>query len=64
MKTIACSHIKKEPSGYIYKLIGVELWLCNKCEKRLREKIAEQVKVEKEVDKLATKHTWMRGKIK
>jgi len=65
MKSIACSHAKNEPTVYIYKLIGVELYLCNRCEKRLREKTAEQIKVEKEVDKLAMSHTWMkRGKKK
>ena len=48
-----CNHIKqkKEKSIYIYSLIGRDLCICEKCEKKLREQILEQDKLEKELKK-------------
>lgn len=62
IKIIECRHIKEAPSFYIHKLIGANLCLCKHCEKKLREEIFAQIKVEKEVDELAKKHKWMKPK--
>jgi len=49
MKNMKCNHFNnKLPSVYIYPLIGAELCLCPKCEKKLRQRILEQDKIEKE----------------
>jgi len=51
MKQLYCKHIKeyKRVGGYTYKLINAELNLCDKCEEKLRKKIFEQDKIEKEL---------------
>jgi len=52
---IECPHFEKESRKtniYIYKLIGAELNLCMKCEKKLREQIFEQIKIENETSNL------------
>jgi len=50
MKNIYCNHWRKENEKtytYIYELIGCDLNLCKKCEKKLRKQIIEQIEVEK-----------------
>lgn len=52
-RQISCNHFKEEvkkTSVYEYKLIGSELNLCNKCEKKLRKQVLEQDSIEKEMD--------------
>ena len=49
-RDFTCQHInkKQEKSIYIYRLIGRDLCICEKCEAKLRKQIFEQDKVEKE----------------
>ena len=49
-KNLYCKHFKKcKGDVYIYDLLNqVDLCLCGKCEKKLREQIASQIKIEKE----------------
>ena len=62
MKEITCPHIKelKKNGGYFYKMIGCKLDICKNCERKLRAGIIEQIKVEKEIEDYAKKHSWMR----
>lgn len=46
-KQIGCHHRKKW--CYTYKLIGIECNFCNECEKKLRKKIIEQDKFERDL---------------
>ncbi|MBU2496575.1 MAG: hypothetical protein KJ767_00760 [Nanoarchaeota archaeon] len=48
-RNIECKHYKG--SGYHYSFIGGTLWLCKKCERKLRAQILAQDKLEKELDK-------------
>jgi len=51
-RQINCNHFIKESkktSVYSYDLIGAELNLCKKCEKKLRKEIIEQDRIEKEI---------------
>lgn len=55
-KNLYCPHYKKVmsskkgmPTGYDYNLIGATIWLCKKCEERLRKSISEQETVEKQL---------------
>lgn len=51
-REIHCNHIKRGMSTtYIYDLIGSSLFLCNKCEKKLRKEIMEQDKIEEDMRK-------------
>ena len=46
MKDIECKHHKNCDNGYHYALVGQTLWLCNRCEKKLRIEITEQINIE------------------
>lgn len=42
-----CSHMRKNKGSlYIYHLIGCDLILCLKCEKKLREQVIKQKELE------------------
>ena len=57
LKDFTCQHIlqKKDKGIYIYELIGRDLCLCERCETKLRAKIFEQDKIEKEMKPFADK---------
>ena len=51
MKNIECKHIKKiiKKAGigiYSYNLVGIDLYLCAICEKKLRKQILKQNEIE------------------
>ena len=49
-KNIYCPHItKKIGTVYIYEIIGKDICLCTKCERKLRAKIIEQDKLERKL---------------
>jgi hypothetical protein len=49
-KNVYCPHItKKTGTLYIYEIIGKDICLCTKCERKLRAKIIEQDKFEREL---------------
>lgn len=49
-KDFECQHIKKkqDKSIYVYKLINRNIYLCEKCEAKLRSQVFNQDKTEKE----------------
>ena len=50
-KQIYCNHYVKDKknSVYSYDLIGSEINLCGRCEKKLRKQILEQNEIENEI---------------
>ena len=55
-RQINCIHYLKavkNTSVYSYDLIGAELNLCKPCNSKLRKEILEQIKLEKECDRLS-----------
>ncbi len=60
-RQINCNHFIKESkktSVYSYSLIGSELNLCKKCEKKLRKEIIQQDKDEKEINEELKRRGW------
>lgn len=49
-KDLKCKHYKGD--GYYYDIVGGTIWLCNRCEKKLRAGILNQVKDEEDVKRL------------
>ncbi len=46
-KDLECEHHKRSGDGFHYKLINGMLWICDKCEKKLRKGIVAQQEIER-----------------